>query len=72
MQNLSTKIASKFLVNEYLLDKLLFFFQVGHLLPENKFPNSSDDYVLLHPGTAKYIWFPDIYIGQSGQNIKIV
>ena len=35
-----------------------------HLLPENPHKNASDDYILLHPGTAQYIWFPDIYIGQ--------
>ena len=36
--------------------------QVTHLLP----PGSNlpaEDYILLHPDAAKYIWFPDIYIG---------
>ena len=23
-----------------------------------------DDYILMHPDTVKYIWCPDIYIGQ--------
>lgn len=31
--------------------------QVEHLLG-----NSSRDYILLHPDTSKFIWFPDIYI----------
>ena len=35
-----------------------------HLLPENQEKNASDDYILLHPGAAQYIWFPDVYIGQ--------
>jgi len=35
---------------------------VSHLLPDNPYSNASDDYVLLHPDTAHYIWFPDIYI----------
>ena len=34
--------------------------QVEHLLG-----NSSRDYILLHPDTSKFIWFPDIYIGKS-------
>ena len=38
--------------------------QVTHLLPENQEKNASDDYILLHPGAAQYIWFPDVYIGQ--------
>ena len=33
--------------------------QVEHLLG-----NSSRDYILLHPDTSKFIWFPDIYIGK--------
>jgi len=35
---------------------------VTHLLPENQEKNASDDYILLHPGAAQYIWFPDVYI----------
>jgi len=35
---------------------------VTHLLPENHEKNASDDYILLHPGAAQYIWFPDVYI----------
>lgn len=31
--------------------------QVEHLLG-----NKSSDYVLLHPDTSKFIWFPDVYI----------
>ena len=34
--------------------------RVDHLLN-----NSSSDYILLHPETSKFIWFPDIYIGKS-------
>ena len=37
--------------------------QVTHLLPANK--TNLDDYILLHPDAAKYIWFPDIYIGKQ-------
>ena len=37
---------------------------VSHLLPINPHKNASDDYILLHPDTAHYIWFPDIYIGK--------
>ena len=44
--------------------------QVEHLLA-----NSSRDYILLHPDTSKFIWFPDIYIGKrflnSDQRYKI-
>ena len=42
---------------------LYWYFQVTHLLPENHEKNASDDYILLHPGAAQYIWFPDVYIG---------
>ena len=35
---------------------------VSHLLPETN--NTEEDYILLHPDTAKFIWFPDIYIGE--------
>ena len=41
----------------------LMFSQVTHLLPANK--TNLDDYILLHPDAAKYIWFPDIYIGKQ-------
>ena len=34
--------------------------RVDHLLN-----NSTLDYVLLHPETSRFIWFPDIYIGES-------
>ncbi len=34
--------------------------QVDHLIG-----NSSSDYILLHPETSKFIWFPDIYIGKK-------
>ena len=37
--------------------------QVTHLLPAT---SNLDDYILLHPDAAKYIWFPDIYIGKGG------
>ena len=37
--------------------------QVTHLLPANT--SNLDDYILLHPDAAKYIWFPDIYIGKQ-------
>ena len=40
--------------------------QVTHLLPANK--TNLDDYILLHPDAAKYIWFPDIYIGNFYNN----
>jgi len=33
---------------------------VTHLLSQNN--SNADEYILLHPDTAKYIWFPDIYI----------
>ena len=47
---------------------IAYMFQVSHLLPVNPYSNSSDDYVLLHPDTAHYIWFPDIYIGKRKYN----
>ena len=34
---------------------------VSHLLPDT---NDTDDYILLHPDTTQFIWFPDIYIGK--------
>ena len=40
---------------------LIFGPQVTHLLPADT--TNLDDYILLHPDAAKYIWFPDIYIG---------
>ena len=43
--------------------KFTTLFQVTHLLKGD----SPDDYVLLHPATAQYIWFPDIYIGDYVQ-----
>ena len=33
---------------------------VTHLLPKS---NNLDDYILLHPDSTQFIWFPDIYIG---------
>ena len=26
---------------------------------------SASDYILLHPETSNFIWFPDIYIGKN-------
>ena len=37
--------------------------RVDHLLN-----NSNSDYILLHPETSKFIWFPDIYIGKCKTN----
>ena len=37
--------------------------RVDHLLN-----NSNSDYILLHPETSKFIWFPDIYIGECKTN----
>ena len=34
---------------------------VSHLLPDT---NNTDDYIILHPDTTQFIWFPDIYIGK--------
>ena len=48
------------------------YFQVTHLLPENHEKNASDDYILLHPGAAQYIWFPDVYIGKEIYHIVFV
>ena len=53
---IESKFVYAFCVTSYL--------QVTHLLPENQEKNASDDYILLHPGAAQYIWFPDVYIGQ--------
>ena len=39
--------------------------RVDHLLN-----NSSSDYILLHPETSKFIWFPDIYIGKIFSSLK--
>ena len=36
---------------------------VTHLLPSDR--TNLEDYILLHPDAAKYIWFPDIYIGRN-------
>ena len=44
---------------------LIFGPQVTHLLPADT--TNLDDYILLHPDAAKYIWFPDIYIGNQSQ-----
>ena len=52
----------------YLVILLL---QVSHLLPTNHLNNNSGDYILLHPDTAKYIWFPDIYIGKKRFNYRL-
>ena len=32
---------------------------------------SNQDYILLHPETASFIWFPDIYIGIDIPCIKL-
>ena len=40
--------------------------RVDHLLN-----NSTSDYILLHPETSKFIWFPDIYIGKIFQFWKL-
>ena len=53
------------LVNLFTSILISLLLQVSHLLPDNPYSNASDDYVLLHPDTAHYIWFPDIYIGKS-------
>ena len=37
--------------------------RVDHLL--NNSSLDGDEYVLLHPETSRFIWFPDIYIGKS-------
>ena len=44
---------------------LIFGPQVTHLLPADT--TNLEDYILLHPDAAKYIWFPDIYIGNQSQ-----
>ena len=57
------------LPGEHLYLYLYLYLQVTHLLPENHEKNASDDYILLHPGAAQYIWFPDVYIGAQSYNM---
>ena len=42
--------------------------QVDHLLSQdqnNSVRSPNSDYILLNPGISNFIWFPDIYIGET-------